>query len=224
MAVFIPERLKELVEGWLLQSNRKIEHGGVFFGTETEFKSFLPIPNFSQNPSKEFDRGNSEHYEKEFSKFIGHLPISGMHTHPNGSIPSEGDCKYIQHPKTPKMEIVISDMGDKFEWFCFDDRLRHVNIFFRDIDLEKSVLSLAQSFDMMDLGRCMITPKHELLCENEKGKMFLQIDGDAYAVWDWLESKKDIWKRKTKIDIQKDTGLSLNRVNKALKRLGVTDL
>lgn len=224
MAVFIPERLKELVESWILQSNRKLESGGMFFGTETEFKSFLPLPNFSQTPAREFDRGNAEYYEKEFSKFIGHPPIAGMHTHPSGSIPSEGDCKYIQHPNTPKMEVLVSDMGNKFEWFCFDEKLRHVNIFFKDIDLEKSVLSLAQSFSMMDLGRCMITPKHELLCENEKGKMFLQIDEDAYTVWKWLESKKDRWERKTRARIQKETGLSLSRVNKALERLGIKDL
>ncbi|MDI6720486.1 MAG: hypothetical protein QMD46_12820 [Methanomicrobiales archaeon] len=41
MVVFIPEKIKELVEGYLQQNDRRKEMGGFFFGTETEIKSFL---------------------------------------------------------------------------------------------------------------------------------------------------------------------------------------
>ncbi len=224
MVIFIPEKLKELVDGWLLQTNRNQESGGMFFGTDTEFKSFLPIPNFSQTPDRSFNMGNSKLYITEFSKMIGQMPIAGMHTHPNGSIPSEGDCKYIQHPNTPRYEIVITDTGKEFQWFCFDKQLKHAQIYFKDIELEKAVYSLSQSFGLMDLGRVMITPKSELICENDKGKQFLTFDSDTYAVWKWLEEHKNDWRNKTKVQIHKDTGLSTNKINEALKKLGVNKL
>jgi proteasome lid subunit RPN8/RPN11 len=223
MVIFVPEKLRDLVNGWILQSNRKNEMGGTFFGTETEFKSFLPGPNFSQTPYKEFSRGNADLYEAEFAKLIGYNPVSGMHTHPSGSVPSEGDRKYIQHTNSPKLEVVIADMGSELRWFCFDKNMRHVVIYFKDIELEKMVLSLSQSFGMMDIGSCMITPKGELLCENERGKQFLKFDTDTYLIWKWLEDHKKDWK-KTKTQIQKDTGLSMVRINESLKKLGIKDL
>jgi proteasome lid subunit RPN8/RPN11 len=222
VAIFIPERLKELVEGWIIQSDRNYELGGTFFGTETEFKSFLPIPNFSTSPRDTYERGNGKYFEKEFSKMIGYSPIAGMHTHPNGSIPSEQDCKYIRS-HGQQFEVVIADMGDEFNWFCFNKQLQHENLFFKDIDLEKSVLCLAQSFQMMDLGRCMVTPSGELLCENKKGQDFLKFDSDTFRVWNWLDAHKGLW-RKTKTQIREDTGLSLKRVNDSLKILGIEKL
>jgi len=223
MTIFVPEKLKELVEGWILQSDRKREMGGTFFGSETEFKSFLPIPNFSEKPQSEFSKGNAQYYEREFSKLIGYPPIAGMHTHPDGSIPSGNDCKYVQHPTTLNIEIVIADMGNEFRWFGFDKNLKHLLIYFKDIELERAVLSLSQSFGMLDIGRCMVTQKGELLCENEKGKQFLNFDTDTYKVWSWLEMDKNKW-NKTKKQIHLDTGLSLKKVNDALVKLGVKEL
>lgn len=221
MVIFIPEKLKDVVESWLMRSDRTKEYGGVFYGTETEFKSFLPIPNFSQTPHKEFKFGNSsEYYIQEFGNIIGHSIRAEMHTHPNGTIPSEGDRKYIQHHSFPGVEIVIADMGNEFKWFGFDKDLKHVTLYFKDIELEKMVLSLSQSYGLMDLGRCMITPNNELLCDTEHGKQFLLFDSDTYTVWKWLKEHKDGWRTRTKTQLHKDTGLSLKKINLALYKLG----
>jgi len=223
MSTFIPEKLRDLVNQWLKNTDRNKEHGGIFFGTETEFKSFLPVPNFSQTPQNTFDRGNSKHYVAEFGKMIGVKAIAGMHTHPNGSIPSENDTKYIKGSDCP-LEVVISDHGaEGFKWFCFDRNLKHVNLYFRDSDLEKSFLLITQSFGMTDLGRVMVTPKHELLCESSLGRSFLNIDSDSMIVHLWFEKNTDSWRR-TKVQIQKDTSLSAGRINAALKRLGRENL
>ncbi len=222
MSIFIPEKLRDLVNNWLQESDRNREHGGIFFGTETEFKSFLPVPNFSETPNTTFSLGNSRYYVAEFGKMIGLKPIAGMHTHPNGSIPSEQDTKYIKGSPQP-LEVVISDHGSEFKWFCFDKNLRHVNLYYKDSDLEKSFLLITQSFGMTDLGRVMVTPKHELLCESQLGRAFLTIDSDAMTVHSWFEKNTDAWRR-TKTQIQKDTGLSASKVNAALKRLGRENL
>jgi proteasome lid subunit RPN8/RPN11 len=221
MSVFIPEKLRDLVNNWLQDSDRKKEHGGVFFGTDTEFTSFLPVPNFSETPYNSFNKGNSKYYVAEFGKMIGLKPIAGMHTHPNGSIPSETDTKYIKGSDCP-LEVVISDHGSEFKWFCFDRDLKHVNLYFRDSDLEKSFLLITQSFGMTDLGRVMVTPKHELLCESKLGRSFLTLDADTMIVNQWFEKNATLW-RKSKTQIQKDTGLSATRVNTALKKLGKED-
>ena len=89
MSIFVPEKLRDIINTWIQNSNKSLEHGGVFFGTETEFKSFLPIPNFSNSPTNTYNMGNAKYYVSEFGKMIGQKPIAGMHTHPNGSIPSE---------------------------------------------------------------------------------------------------------------------------------------
>ena len=218
MSIFIPEKLRDIVNLWLQNSNKTIEQGGVFFGTDTEFKSFLPIPNFSQSSANSYNMGNAKYYVNEFGKMINLKPISGMHTHPNGSIPSEQDGKYIKSSDYP-LEVVISENENKFKWFCFDRNLKHVNLYFKDSELEKSFLLITQSFGMTDLGHVMITPKGELLCESNYGRSFLNIDSDAVSVDKWLEKNKNTW-RITKSSIQRDTNLSLLRINNALNKLG----
>lgn len=218
MVVFIPEKLKELVDNWLNGSNRKIECGGIFFGSETEFKSFLPLPNFSETPSRSFDMGNSKYFIGEFAKLIGLEPVAGMHTHPNGTVPSGNDLKYVRHFGYP-FEVVIADMGDEFRWFCVNKELRHVPLYFKDIELEKSFLLLSQALGLLDLGRVFVTPKNELLCENERGRFFLDLDSDAFMVWNWLNNHHSHYRTKT--EMQKDLKISLNRINKALDRLNV---
>ncbi len=222
MSIFVPEKLRDIVNQWLLNSNRNLEYGGVFFGTETEFKSFLPVPNFSESPGNTYNMGNGRYFVAEFGKMIGLKPIAHMHTHPNGSIPSEQDTKYIKGSDCP-LEIVISDHKTELKWFCFDRTLSHKNLYFRDSDLETSFVLITQSFGMTDLGRVMVTPKHELLCESKLGKSFLNLDSDALAIHQWFERNVSLY-RKSKAQIQKDTGIPAARVNTALKRLGREDL
>lgn len=223
MSMFVPEKLRDIINSWLLKSSeRENEHGGIFFGNYTELITFLPIPNFSETPRTEFKKANaSNFFVREFSKMTGLKPIAGMHTHPNGSIPSEQDKIYIKTSECP-FEIVISDHGSKFEWFCFDKNLKHVNIYFRNCEMEKSLLLISQSFGLTDFGRVMITPNYEILCENPMGKAFLTLDSDAMKINNWFE-KNTHWNR-TKSQIRKDTGLSMNRINVALKKLGRENL
>jgi proteasome lid subunit RPN8/RPN11 len=223
MSVFVPEKLRDLVNRYLEHSNRSIEHGGVFFGTESELKSFLPIPNFSDSPSDTFAWGNHRYYVREFASLIGIPAVAEMHTHPNGSIPSGVDVKDMQNGSGCPLHIVIADQKTEFRWFCFNRSLRHVQVYFNDADLEKSFVLLSESFGITDLGKVMITPKKELLCDNKLGKAFLSLDADAMSVNEWFEKNTNSWSRK-KINIQKDTGLSASRVNAALKRLGREDL
>lgn len=218
MVVFVPEKLKEIVDNWIYNSNRKTEHGGVFFGSETEFKSFLPLPNFSENPSRSFDKGNSRYFLEEFAKLIVMKPIAGMHTHPTGTVPSENDLEYVKHFGYP-FEVVVADMGDELRWFCVNKELRHVPLYFKDIEMEKLFLLLTQALGLIDLGRVFITPKSELLCENEKGRFFINLDRDAFMVWNWLNNHDRYYRTKKKM--QEDLKISLNRINNALDRLNV---
>ena len=132
--------------------------------------------------------------------------------------PHEMIVKYIKTSDCP-LEVVISENEGKYKWFCFDRNLKHVNLYFRDDELEKSFLLITQSFGMTDFGRVMCSPKGELLCESKIGKSFLNIDSDAMIVDKWFETHKNTW-RITKAGIKKDTGLSLSRINNALNRLG----
>ena len=218
--LFVPEKLKSIVDIWLAKSNRAEEHGGTFFGSEHELRSFLPGPNISPTPQHQYQRGNNWAQQVDlFSQMIGYPQIAEMHTHPNGSVPSEGDKKYITNNHKAPYEIIIADMGNEFRWFCVDKEMRHVLIYTRDTDLEGACLLLAGSCGLMDLGRVFVTPDGKILCENDKGKKFLYFDSDAYRVWLEVKDKRSWdWTRK---GVSEKTGISVGKVSKILEQIGV---
>jgi proteasome lid subunit RPN8/RPN11 len=219
--LFVPEKLKSIVDAWLAKSDRTEEHGGTFFGSDHELKSFLPGVNTSSSPRGSYQRSSNWDQQVDlFSKMIGYPPVAEMHTHPDGSVPSEGDKKYIANinHKIP-YEIIIADMGTEFRWFCVDKELRHVLIYTRDTELESACLLLAGSCGLMDLGRVFVTPDGKILCENDKGKKFLYFDSDAYRVWLEVNGKKS-WEW-TKKQVSEKTGISISKVSKVLEQIGV---
>ena len=125
-----------------------------------------------------------------FAKFVGLKPMAGMHTHPNGTVPSEGDRDYLKNSKLP-YEVVIANMGKEFKWFCVDKDLRHVTLYTKDAEIEAAFLLLAGSCGLMDLGRVFVSPDGEILSDSNNARRFLHFDGYAFKVWQALTGYLD---------------------------------
>jgi len=220
--IVIPKKLRSLVEGYIKASDRRRELGGFFFGSEGKFKAFLPCPNFSQTPYRQFNYGSGRYFAEEFSKMLGFPIVADMHTHPDGTVVSARDLDYLKSGYP--YHVVIADMGESFRWFVLDRKGREVGIVESDEELEKLAFFFAEETGLRDLGRAFLTPSGELLITTDKGRCFLQLDEDALKVYEALASYKPRWKRPSKKELRELTGLSLTRLNRALSKLKETSL
>lgn len=216
--MLISEELKELVERYV-GSHRTVEVGGVFIGDEGRFDMFVPIPNVSVSPREMYER-KTEHLKvaELIAEMIGGKIVGGMHTHPNGTVASEADLKWLESTGH-KYGVVIAVKDDGFEWFCLDKRWQNQPIYWSDEHSEMVALLLAKKIGLNDLGRVMITPSGELLCENDEARQLLQLDSDVYLVKKQLEQKQYSWERLPQRSIAIKTGLSYERVRKAIKKI-----
>jgi len=220
--IVIPKRLRLLVEEYIKASDRSREVGGFFFGSEGKFKAFLPCPNFSQTPHREFKYGSGRHFAEEFSKLIGLPVVADMHTHPDGTVISSQDLVYLKSGYS--YHVVIADMGEAFRWFVLDRRGREVGVVESDEELERLAFFFAKETGLTDLGRAFLTPSGELLITTDKGRCFLQLDTDALKVYQALSNYKPRWKRPSKKELRELTGLSSTRLNRALNKLKETSV
>ena len=211
--IIIPKKLRLLVEGWLENQDRNREHGGYFFGSQSQFWAFLPCPNFSKNPWKEFSRGNGDYFAKAFGNMLELPVVAEMHTHPTGSVPSEGDRRYIESHQL-SFEVIIADMKDRWRWFVVNRQLQEVGVTESDEELKHIAFMLAHEIGVTDLGRVFVTPKGELL-GTDMAKILLEMDVDAYRVWEY--KKKHSWRSKKQM--ANDLEVSRARLNKALTKI-----
>jgi len=211
--IIIPKKLRLLVERWLEKQDRTREHGGYFFGTETQFYAFMPCPNFSKEPWKEFDRGNGDYFAESFGQMLESPIVAEMHTHPSGSVPSEGDRRYIEGHRL-YYEVILADMKDKWRWFVINRQMQEIGIAESDEELTKLAFMLSHEVGITDLGRVFVTPKGELL-GSEKAKILLQMDADAYRLWEY--KKKHSWASKKQM--ANDLHLSKAKLNQALTKI-----
>jgi len=211
--IIVPKKLRLLVERYLEKQDRAREHGGYFFGSQSQFWAFLPCPNFSKEPWKEFSRGNGDYFGEAFGSMLELPIVAGMHTHPNGSVPSEGDRRYIESHRF-NYEVVIADMKDRWRWFVVNRQLQEVGVTESDDELTHIAFMLAHEIGVTDLGRVFVTPKGELL-GSDMAKILLQMDADAFRVWEY--KKQHSWRSKKQVGT--DLGLSKARLNKALTKV-----
>jgi proteasome lid subunit RPN8/RPN11 len=73
------------------------EVGGYLLGTQeigVVVSDVCGIPNYSKTPGQQFQFGDSSHYYGDVAaKSVAKEVVGKFHSHPNGTIPSEGDMK-----------------------------------------------------------------------------------------------------------------------------------
>ena len=144
--------------------------------------------------------------------------VACLHTHPNGSVVSEADTKYLRtHDYT--YEVVIADQGEKFRWFVVNRDLQEIGFIESDEELEKMAFLFVLELGLKDLGRVFMSNDNTLLSTTDLGRALLGIDGDAYKLYNLLKDIKYRYSFPRKTVMQQKTGLSASRVNKALDKL-----
>jgi len=217
--IVIPKKLKDVVEHYILSSDRSKEVGGYFYGSESKFQAFLPSPNFSETPRNTFKRTRTgDRFAKEFGVMLDIPIVAEMHSHPDGSVVSEADTKYIRTHNYP-YEVVIADQGDKFRWFVVNRDLQEVGFIESDEELEKLAFIFALEMGLKDIGRVFLSNENTLLTTTALGRALLSIDEDAYKLYNLLKDYKRRYSFPRKTEMAHMTGLSSAKVNKALAKL-----
>lgn len=217
MTVLIPIKLKNMVERYLCASNRNLEMGGYFFGSNDTIKAFLPTPNAHQQPSAYHQEySNATLFAECYSKMIGEPIIADMHTHPNGTVASEGDRKYIEAMRY-KYHLLISDKGSSWDWFILNRQFQSVSFVHNEMEIEVYSEAICAEMGMDFLGQVFLTPMGEVVGKPEARK-YLSVDQDAYRVEKWfLKERRWNW---SFAQISREIGLSPDRVKKACVKLG----
>lgn len=221
MALIIPRKLRALVENYILKGDRKKEMGGFFFGEEENITAFLPMPNYADNEYSQYDFGNTKSIAKHFARMVDGNIIGDMHTHPSGTVPSQGDSGYINGMEW-KFHIIIADKGDRdFEWFALSRKMQSVAVVYSDVELSAYGELLAREIGLKSLGRVFISPNGELLGRDET-KAILEVDADTLRVLEWNNQRKYQWGA-TMAEAQRDLKMTAGRVKKAFKKLGLLE-
>lgn len=218
--IIIPKKLKDIVEQYILSSDRSKELGGYFYGSESKFQAFLPSPNFSEKPrSSHFRHPNSgKHFAKHFGVMLDLPIVASMHTHPNGSVVSEVDTKYLRTHEY-YYEVVVADQGERFRWFVVNRENNEIGFIESDEELEKLAFVFALEMGLKDLGRVFMSNDNTLLTTTALGRALLSIDEDAYMLYNMLKDIKRRYSFPRKTEMQRSTGLSAAKVNKAIEKL-----
>lgn len=218
MPLIIPNRLRALVETYLKASDRAKEAGGYFFGTTEVLHGFLPIPNYSETPTRSYSKNNTRTIADGYGRMLGYGIIADMHTHPDGTIASEADGRYVQGIDWP-YHIVIGDKKDSFEWFIIDKNFRTIPWASSEIELEAYAEALAGEVGLNYLGQVFITPGGEIVGKPE-AKKILKIDQDVYRLENWIRTRpfyaQTSWKY---AEASRELGISVARVKAAKQKI-----
>lgn len=207
-----------MVEGYV-RANATVEVGGVFLGDEERLLFFVPLPNVSSGDRTGSYNSSVEHLKVAdlLAKMSGLGLVAGMHSHPNGTVVSETDLRWLDGTGL-KFGVVIANKGAEMEWFCVSKNGQNQPIFWSEEHADMVALLLAKKMGLEDMGRVMLTPSGELLCENPKAKMMLTIDYDVLMIQKVIAGRQ-AWNQPTKKELCEKTKLSNERVNRVLKRL-----
>lgn len=217
--IILPKSLRLLVENYIRASNRKRELGGYFYGSSDKFTAFLPAINYSDTPHRSFRKGETGRiWSEEFGRMIGRDPVAEMHTHPNGSVASEGDRKYIQAHKL-EYEVVIADQGERLRWFVIDRKMREVGIIETNEELDDLSRLFEIELGLLSLGRAFLDESNNTLVISSKiGRVLLSLDRDALQIYGLMKDA-DSYRRPSQARLRDITGLSAQRIKKALNKL-----
>ncbi len=216
MPLIIPNRLRALVETYLRASDRTKEMGGYFFGTQEVLRGFLPIPNYAEMPSNNYNFGNTKSIANGYGRMLGYAVVADMHTHPSGSVASEADSRYVKGPDWP-YHVIIADKQDGFEWFVLDKSMRTVPWASSEIELEAYAEALAGEVGLNYLGQVFLTPGGEIVGKPE-AKRLLAVDQDVYRLEAWMKTKPSWWRWNTS-EASRTLGMSKERVKAAKAKL-----
>lgn len=217
--MLIAKGLRDSVEGYV-RANSRYEVGGVFLGDDERLLFFVPLPNVSEDDktSTYLSGRNALEVADLLGKISGLEIVAGMHSHPNGSVVSEADLRWLERT-SHKFGVVVANKGTEMEWFCIAKNGQNQPIFWSDEEHAMVALLLAKKMGLIDLGHVMLTPVGDLLCENDEARVLLSIDKDVLAVRR-LIAGRDKWNQPTKKEIAEKTKLSRERVAKALAKIG----
>lgn len=221
MSLIIPKKLQVLVETYLNAMDRKKEMGGYFFGHDSTFTGFLPMPNYNDHPYDHYSFQNTRSIADGYAKMLNAQILADMHTHPNGTVPSEQDSRYVQCISWPN-HLVIVDRGNEWEWFVLDKQLRTVQWINSNIELEAYAETIASETGLTYLGQVFLTQNGEVV-GRPKARQFVEVDADTWRVSRYVEesNRENKWHRLSYSEASKKLGIPPLRIKKAFKKLGL---
>lgn len=221
MGIIIPKKLSAMVEAYLNASNRDHEMGGYFFGHDDRFTGFLPIPNHAENTRNTYNLGRTRLFADHYARMLGQGIIADMHTHPNGTVPSEQDSRYVSGMSW-KYHVIASDKGNEWEWFVVDSQLRGVNWLSSNIELEGYAEAMASETGLTYLGQIFLTSKGEVVGKPE-AQRYITVDTDSYRLSQYVQKvrARSQWHDFTYAEAQRELGISSSRAKVAFKKLGL---
>lgn len=217
--IILPKSLRVLVENYIRRSDRKRELGGYFYGSSDKFTAFIPAINYSPTPHNSFRKGpEGKKWSEEFGVMLGIELVAEMHTHPNGTVVSSQDRKYIK-AHSLEYEVVIADQGDRFRWFIVDRRLQEVGFIETDEELDDISRLFEVELGLISLGSAFLDEHNNTLVISSKmGRVFLDLDRDALRIYGLMKDRSH-YNRLSQTKLRDITGLSSQRVKKALNKL-----
>jgi len=183
------------------------------------FLSFLPVPNFSttsHSNSYFINPSTTKSIAEEVAAMVGGKVMGDIHTHPDGTVPSEQDGRYVRGLSWP-YHVIVADSGDRFDWYCVDNSFRGVLLTETDQELEGMMELVAGELSMFDMGRFFVTPKGEVLSTKKDMLSLINIDLDVLAVWRWGKDMNSYYVNAAAAS--RALKISYPRVRKAFKKL-----
>lgn len=219
MPLIIPKKLRALVESYVMSHKRGEEKGGFLMGRENTILSFLPVPNYSSDSHTStyfINPSATRSIADEVAAMVGGKVLGDVHTHPDGTVPSEQDGRYVRGLSWP-YHVIVADHGDRFEWYCVDNSFRGVLLTETDQELEGMMELVAGELSMFDMGRFFVTPKGELLSTKKEALPLIEVDPDVLAVWRWGKDMNAYYVNAAACS--RATKIPYPRVRKAFKKL-----
>ena len=220
MPLIIPRKLRALIESYVMSYKRNEEKGGFLIGRENTILSFLPVPNFSTGSHTNtyfISPTHTKSIAEEVAHMVGGKVLGDIHTHPDGTVPSETDGRYVRGLSWTH-HVIVADCKDRFDWYCVDNNFRGVALTETDQELEGMMELVAGELSMFDMGRFFVTPKGELLSTKKDMLPLIQIDSDMLAVWRWGKDMNQYYVNAA--SCSRATKIPYARVRKAFKKLG----
>ena len=221
MSLIIPKKLQVLVETYLNAMDRKKEMGGYFFGHDSTFTGFLPMPNYHDHPYDHYSFQNTRSIADGYAKMLNAQILADMHTHPNGTVPSEQDSRYVQGISWSN-HLVIIDRGNEWEWFVLDKELRTVQWINSNIELEAYAETIASETGLTYLGQVFLTQNGEVVGKPEARK-YIEVDTATWRISKYVQEahRKQSWRAVSQAEVKRALGIPLPKIKEAFKKLEI---
>lgn len=221
----LPKGLRDTIDAFVLRDPTR-EYGGFIFGTPIRFDTFLPAPNVSANPHREYlPPDNWKQFTDEFTRAVGSDVIAQVHTHPNHSIPSEQDFRANQYWfRYARYAVLIAPDREhgRTSWWVLDKNAEVQNLNVVDGELEAASLLVARRYGYLSLGNVLMDHDGALRAPGATPAVLLT-NADARQLYVRLRAhtgpRVDTQKKLTEV-----AGLSSARTMAAVKALDAVGL